>query len=72
VIRIGGPDRVDDRFLGPPVHLGHQIVEALVADRQHIQVACGLVDDAPGAPRGLDRDVDHGVVQRHLVVDPVL
>ena len=59
MIRVGFPQRADDRVLRFPVDLGDKVVRRLLPEGDDVEVARGAVDDVARPARGLDRDVDH-------------
>jgi hypothetical protein len=59
VCRIRLAQCLNDRFFGLAVHLGDEIVRGFFLDGDDVKIPAGPVDDAGGAARGLDRDIEH-------------
>ena len=57
--RIGFAQRADDGLFGFAVHLRDKVVRGFFLDGDDIKISACPVDDATGAARGLDRDIEH-------------
>jgi hypothetical protein len=58
--------RRDDRALGFPIHLGHEIVGRFLSHRDDVEITRRADDDVAGASGGFHRSVEHrmhGLIQ---------
>ena len=59
MLGVGATNHVDDGIFRGAIHFGNQIIEALVLDRQYVQVFRSPADDRAGTASGFHCDVQH-------------
>ncbi len=61
MLRVRFQQRAYDDLFGFAIDFGDKIIGSFFAYGNDVEIACGTIDQAAGAARGLDRDVEHGM-----------